>query len=137
MKGLKKAGWLAAALMIILGIYAIALPQFNPSEAEEAHGRTYDLKSGWLLTYPDGRQEEVELPFKTQRLQGDKVILENSIPTEYEGLALRFVVQNATVRVFIDGLPTFTGGRPGGPGAGPGPRRGRPYASGKHSGAGE
>lgn len=120
MSGLKRAGYIAAVIIILLGIYAIAAPKFSSSDAEQAHGKTYDLNSGWKLTYPDGSSEEIELPYKPQRVQGGRLILENTIPSEYEGLSLRFVVKNATVRVFVDNLPIFTGGNLELIGGGPG-----------------
>lgn len=111
MKLLSRVGWCVIATLIAVFCAGIIYRSFDPEEAAQALGETYDLTEGWDLLLPNGAiYRNTALPYTVPANQASSVTMSNTLGEDYSGLALSFYAENAAVRIFIDGKPVYESG---------------------------
>jgi len=95
-------------ITILLTIAFMMIAFFRHPEYEEMsiiHDRLeYYLDEDWLMAVSDNEEKvQVNLPYIGNYPASYTIIFQNTLPQEYSNLTLRFSVENADVRVFLDG----------------------------------
>ena len=73
-------------------------PSIQPERLE------YYLDEGWLMASPDSAEKvAVDLPYSEKIQASGKITFYNILPEEYSNMTLRFLAENAEVRVLLDG----------------------------------
>lgn len=94
-------------ITIFLVAVFMAVAFFQSPESEETSARhdklEYYLDEGWTMAFSDSAEkEQVYLPYTGNHQASDTIIFENTLPEEFSNLTLRFTVENAEIRVFLD-----------------------------------
>lgn len=64
----------------------------------------YYLDEDWLMISPNSTEQvKITLPYSGNYKASETIVFQNRLPEEYSNLTLRFSVENATVRVVLDG----------------------------------
>lgn len=101
-KRLRAFAYMVVAIQIILVI--IVLSRFQIQDMTLAKGEVYDFNKNWTIQWEDGTQQKIdELPFVATSKAEETVVIENTIPKEYQGLTLSFLSADKMLKVYIDG----------------------------------
>jgi len=100
MKAFKRGVWFIIAVQIVLLIY-IAV-SFQVDDMTLVKGDVGDFNTGWTIFREDGTSESITLPYTDTSKADETIVIENTLPKEFAGLALRFVTADTQIRVLID-----------------------------------
>lgn len=105
-KRLRAFAYIVAAIQIILVI--VVLTQFQIQDMTLAKGEVYDFNKNWTIQWEDGTRQKIdELPLVADSKADEMVVIENTIPREYEGMTLSFLSADKVLKVFIDGKMVY------------------------------
>lgn len=99
--------WLFLFAALILIAIITPLSRYDREEAKEARGKFYSFDDNWQITYEDGTKELISLPYTVPSDKAGDIRLENTLSSEYSGLALSFSVKNAMTSVYINGKQVY------------------------------
>lgn len=98
---LRTFAYVVIGIQIALVIFVLA--RFQIQDMTLSKGDVYDFNENWTIQWEDGTKKEIdELPFVGTSEAGETVVIENTIPKEYEGLTLSFLSADKELQVFID-----------------------------------
>lgn len=101
-------GMLLVQLFIILTIVFF----FQVDNMTLGQGDVYSFDTGWTMTYPDGKLEQIEvLPYHSTSKAGDVLILENKIPEQYYGKTIFFLSADKELVIRMDGEEIYSFGK--------------------------
>lgn len=86
----------------------VVLTRFQIQDMTLAKGEVYDFNKNWTIQWEDGTRQKIdELPLVADSKADEMVVIENTIPREYEGMTLSFLSADKVLKVFIDGKMVY------------------------------
>ena len=102
MKYFKKMAWVVVLFDFIVLIF-VAIG-FRVDDMTLSKGEIYSFNENWTMTWEDGKSLTIdELPYLGESEEGEKIILENTIPKEYFGKTMAFLSADKVFTVWLDG----------------------------------
>ena len=104
-----KVIWIIFFIQLV--VIAIVINTAKVDDMTLAKGKMQSFNTGWVLVREDGSMTELqELPYNDTSCQGEKIIIQNTIPREYWGQTLTFLSADKTLRITVDGEDIYTFG---------------------------
>jgi diguanylate cyclase (GGDEF)-like protein len=99
-----------AFIFVLIIVLSLVIPTEN---LKLGHGKVVELTSGWLVTDPDGKSIQTDLPVRIAAPQNQPYLAEYTFDRNYnEGSTLRIRASMQAVRVLIDGEQVFESDKP-------------------------
>lgn len=100
-----------AVFCVQLVIIAIILRTAKVDDMTLAKGKVSTFNEGWTLIREDGTQTDLdELPYYTTSGENEKIIIKNTIPSEYWRETITFLSADKTLKITVDGEEIYTFG---------------------------
>ena len=100
MKVFKRAVWLIIAVQIALLLYIASA--FQVDDMTLVNGEVSDFNTGWTIYKENGTSAGITLPYTDTSKAYETIVIENTIPKEFAGLAMRFVTADQQIRILVD-----------------------------------
>lgn len=109
MKKYNKVIWIIFFIQLV--VIAVVIKTAKVDDVTLAKGKVQPFNTGWTLVREDGKETVIpRLPYNSTSRPNEKIVIRNTVPTEYRGETLTFLSADKTLKITVDGEEIYTFG---------------------------